>query len=403
MVPYADLILPDTTYLERWDCISLLDRPISEPDGPADAIRQPVVAPDRDVRPFQDVLIDLGAPAEAAGHRQGGRLAEVSRRLSRLHRQPRAQARHRPAGRLSRRERRRRSASGEPNPHQLEPLHRRRLLPRAPPAAHMRYFKHVNRDYIEWAVDMGLRLTPHAGDLPALQRADAEDAPGRARPRRRAAARAAPRAASRPTSIRCRSGIRRSRAPRSDAARIPHARHHAAADGDVPLLGLAERVAAADPWRQPAVHEPRARRRSSASPTTTGCGSPAASAACRAQVKLMEGVNADTVWTWNAIGKRAGAWALDADAPEATRGFLLNHLIAELLPEQAGGYRYLQQRSRHRPGRLVRPARAHREGAPTRRRPRPRRASRRCVSADRRRAAHPSPTSAASGQAERRR
>src|SRR5262249_1151193 len=29
MVPYADLILPDTTYLERWDCISLLDRPIS--------------------------------------------------------------------------------------------------------------------------------------------------------------------------------------------------------------------------------------------------------------------------------------------------------------------------------------------------------------------------------------
>src|SRR6202521_5860612 len=27
----------------------------------------------------------------------------------------------------------------------------------------------------------------------------------------------------------------------------------------------------------------------------------------KAQVKLMEGVNPDTVWTWNAIGKRAGA------------------------------------------------------------------------------------------------
>ncbi len=61
MVHYADLILPDTTYLERWDCISLLDRPISEADGPADAIRQPVVEPDRDVRPFQTVLLDLGA------------------------------------------------------------------------------------------------------------------------------------------------------------------------------------------------------------------------------------------------------------------------------------------------------------------------------------------------------
>ena len=54
----------------------------------------------------------------------------------------------------------------------------------------------------------------------------------------------------------------------------------------------------------------------------------------------MEGVHADTAWTWNAIGKRAGAWALDNDAPEATRGFLLNHLIAELLPARDGGYRY---------------------------------------------------------------
>ena len=35
MVAYADLILPDTTYLERHDCISLLDRPISEADGAA--------------------------------------------------------------------------------------------------------------------------------------------------------------------------------------------------------------------------------------------------------------------------------------------------------------------------------------------------------------------------------
>src|SRR5437667_193297 len=48
----------------------------------------------------------------------------------------------------------------------------------------------------------------------------------------------------------------------------------------------------------------------------------------KAQLKLMDGVNPDTVWTWNAIGKRSGAWNLAADSPEATRGFLLNHLIA---------------------------------------------------------------------------
>lgn len=29
--------------------------------------------------------------------------------------------------------------------------------------------------------------------------------------------------------------------------------------------------------------------------------------AIKAKIKTMDGVNPDTVWTWNAIGKRAGA------------------------------------------------------------------------------------------------
>ena len=60
----------------------------------------------------------------------------------------------------------------------------------------------------------------------------------------------------------------------------------------------------------------------------------------KAQVKCMTGVNPDTVWTWNAIGKRSGAWNLDENAPEAEKGFLLNHIISELLPENKDGYRY---------------------------------------------------------------
>ena len=60
----------------------------------------------------------------------------------------------------------------------------------------------------------------------------------------------------------------------------------------------------------------------------------------KGQVRLMEGVNPNTVWTWNAVGRRGGAAALDSDAPESTRGFLLNHLITELLPEREGGYRF---------------------------------------------------------------
>ena len=89
MVAYADLVLPDTTYLERWDCISLLDRPICDADGAGG--RDPPAG--RRARPRR-ARVPIGADrsrraARPAGHdrREDGR-AEISRRLSRLHRQP---------------------------------------------------------------------------------------------------------------------------------------------------------------------------------------------------------------------------------------------------------------------------------------------------------------------------
>ena len=39
-------------------------------------------------------------------------------------------------------------------------------------------------------------------------------------------------------------------------------------------------------------------------------------------VAEMAALNENTIWTWNAIGKRRGAWALDPEAPEANKGFL---------------------------------------------------------------------------------
>ena len=54
-------------------------------------------------------------------------------------------------------------------------------------------------------------------------------------------------------------------------------------------------------------------------------------------VALMDGVNEDTVWTWNAIGKRSGAWNLAENAGEVKDGFLLNHLISEMLPQHGEG------------------------------------------------------------------
>ena len=59
MVDFADLVLPDSTYLERYDTISILDRPISDPDAVCDSIRAPVLGLDRDVRPWQEVLVEL--------------------------------------------------------------------------------------------------------------------------------------------------------------------------------------------------------------------------------------------------------------------------------------------------------------------------------------------------------
>ena len=71
MVAYADLILPDTTYLERWDCISLLDRPISDADG---AGRRDPPAGGR-ARPRRARL-----PGRAARPRRAARLARLRHR-----------------------------------------------------------------------------------------------------------------------------------------------------------------------------------------------------------------------------------------------------------------------------------------------------------------------------------
>jgi anaerobic selenocysteine-containing dehydrogenase len=50
------------------------------------------------------------------------------------------------------------------------------------------------------------------------------------------------------------------------------------------------------------------------------------------QAKFAANVQPDTVWSWNAIGKRRRAWALAKDAPESSKGFLLNHLISDITP-----------------------------------------------------------------------
>ena len=74
--------------------MSMLDRPISEFDGPADSVRVPVVPPTGECKPFQEVLVELASRLKLPGlHHRRGR-AQVQG-LPRLRRQLRAAAGHR--------------------------------------------------------------------------------------------------------------------------------------------------------------------------------------------------------------------------------------------------------------------------------------------------------------------
>ncbi|MEE8334224.1 MAG: molybdopterin-dependent oxidoreductase, partial [Alphaproteobacteria bacterium] len=159
MVAYADLILPDTTYLERWDCISMLDRPISSAEGPGDAIRQPVIKPDRDVRPFQDVLIDLGARLGLPGLvDDGGKPKYPGGYADYIVNHERMPG----VGMLAgwRGEAGDQHGAGSPNPKQLERYIENGCFwqGKTPPEQH--YFKHANRDYLTYATEMGFIGAP---------------------------------------------------------------------------------------------------------------------------------------------------------------------------------------------------------------------------------------------------
>ncbi len=336
-VPYADLILPDTTYLERWDCISLLDRPISEADGPADSIRQPVVEPDRDVRPFQEVLIELGAQLGLPGFVNYDGSAKYPGGY------PDYMVNHERKPGLGplagwRGENGETFGKGKPNPNQLDKYIENDCFWFHELEPSQKYFKHANKDYLDFAVSMGFRQSPTPVIfqlyLETLQKFRlAADGHGTAVP------------------------------PEQHRERIrtyfdplpfwyPPLEGEMLKGEDYPLYAITQRPmhmyhswGSQNAWlrqitAQNRLYMSRARAAELGIRDDDWVWISSHTGRVRAQVMTMEGVNPDTVWTWNAIGKRKGAWMLKNDAPESTRGFLLNHLINELLPERGGGYRY---------------------------------------------------------------
>jgi anaerobic selenocysteine-containing dehydrogenase len=334
MVSYADLVLPDTTYLERWDCISLLDRPIGHADGPADAIRQPVVEPDRDVRAFQTVLLDLGArlglpgmvhsdgtprfpggyPDYIVNHERGPGIG------------PLAGWRGGQGESFGR---------GAVNPKQLEDYVAHECFWRHELAPDQKFFKFANKGYLDFAVKMGFvgSADPIVLQLysePLQKFRLAAEGHGPVQP---------------PNSLRER--VRQA----FDPLPIWYAPHEETRvdQSAFPLHAITQRpMIMYHSWGSQNAWLRQILGRNRLYVSTAKAGElgledgdwarvVSHNGAIKVQIQTMDGVNPDTVWTWNAIGKRAGAWALSPDAPEARKGFLLNHLISETLPADANG------------------------------------------------------------------
>jgi anaerobic selenocysteine-containing dehydrogenase len=336
MVAYADLILPDTTYLERHDCISLLDRPICEADGAADAIRWPVVEPDRDVRGFQSVLCELGAKLglPAFVNEDGSqKWADYADYILTHQRKP-------GIGPLAgfRGEDGSQNGRGAPNPGQLDAYIENGGFWMGHIPDEALYFKPWNKAYQDWAVEIGILDTP----MPYLFQLYVE-------PMRKFQLAAEGHGERQPPDH-----LRQQIKATMDPLPIWYAPFEGTMidEDEFPIHALTQRPMAMyhswgtqNAWlRQIHGHNPlylptklweqHDFREGDWARVTSHHGE------ITVPVAHMAGLNDNTVWTWNAIGKRKGAWALKENAPEATKGFLLNHLIRELLPAKGDGLRW---------------------------------------------------------------
>ncbi|NCT68824.1 MAG: molybdopterin-dependent oxidoreductase [Rhodanobacteraceae bacterium] len=362
-VAFADLVLPDTTYLERHDCISLLDRPISDADGAGDAIRRPVVPPDadgsgRDVRPFQDVLLELGARLKLPGLVDADGAPLYRDYADYIVRHERAPG----VGLLAgwRGEDGGEAGIGAPNPQQLaryveHDCHWHHAVPAAG-----RYYKMANRDYLDWAKGLGfigttqpIVLQFYAESLQRFRLA----AQGHGAQQPPAAERARVARYFDPLPFWYGADDVGASASSSGTPSPPNpplegegskARPSALGAQSYPLAAITQRPmfmyhawGSQNRWlRQIAtrnylyLHPDTAAAHGVADEDWIWLASPRGR--IRVQARLHTGTAPGTVWTWNAIGKRKGAWKLAADAPENADGFLLNHLIDESLRARDG-------------------------------------------------------------------
>ncbi len=332
---FADLILPDTTYLERHDAMSMLDRPISEFDGPCDSVRVPVLPPHAQCKPFQEVLVELASRLKLPAFTtpEGGRkYQDYPDFIVRYETAPGSGI-----GFLTgwRGEDGKQSLRGAPNPKQWEMYAANNCVHHYTMPVEHQYMRNWNRGYLEWAQKAGLRrdcdpITIHVYSefmqrfrLAAQGKGEGRKPPERLRERvdtyfdplpfwypplevQASDLQAYPLAAvtQRPMAM------YHSWDSQNAWLRQIHSHNHLFVN---PVTALAQGIQDEDwIWVESAWGR------------------------VRAQCRHSGAVEPGTVWTWNAIGKAKGAWALSDTANESERGFLLNHLISEELPGPGG-------------------------------------------------------------------
>lgn len=334
MVNFADLVIPDTTYLERYDTISMLDRPISEADLAADAIRQPIIKSDRDVMAWQEVQVELAGrlkfPAftnpdgtrkfkdykdfivnyekePGIGFLSGWRLDEDGNEVH---------------------------LRGKPNPKQWERYIENQSFFAYHLPEHTRYYRFANKDYLALAKQAGwvgstdpiiMELYSETLQKFRLAGQGLYDGPQPSKPEHKE------------RMVKYFSPLPEYYKP-LEQCRIDEDEYPFHAVNQRPMF-MYHSWDSQNAWLRQIMSQnylfmSRQRAVEMGIADKSWVWLESHNGRVRVQVKLMEGVERNTVWTWNAIGKQAGAWGLKPEANEATKGFLMNHLIRELLPRK---------------------------------------------------------------------
>ncbi len=330
MTAYADLVLPDTTYLERHDVMSLLDRPISEFDGPVDSVRIPVLPPSGECKPFQEVLIELGSrlALPAFVNQDGSRkFRDYPDFITNYETEPGSGIGFLAGWRGKGGER---FMHGEPNPNQWEMYARNGCffhheLPRS-----YQYMRNWNKGYLHWAQRTRLirysdpiLIHVYSEVLQKFRLAAQGRRPGK-RPPEHLKARIQTYLDPLPFYYEpLEAGVTdRHKYPLAAVTQRPMAMYHSWDSQNAWLRQI-------HAHNHLYINARTARSQGIADGDWVWVESQWGKVRCMALVS--EAVEPGTVWTWNAIGKASGAWNLAPEANESRKGFLLNHLITEEL------------------------------------------------------------------------